>query len=123
MDDTQINNGERIADEVTQLLTEHRALNPVKLDLRRFNIWTDFFVVAGVTSTAHLDGLKRHLEEWAVENRVAFRRGNRRDKSGKIAANTKDTNLLWEIVDMGNVVVHLMSNDAREFYVLENLWF
>jgi ribosome-associated protein len=118
MDDTQINNWERIADGVTALLAEHRAVDPVKLDLRRFNIWTDFFVVASVTSAAHLEGLKRHLEEWAAENRAALRRESRRGKAGKGG----DTNLLWEIIDMGNVVVHLMSKDAREFYALENLW-
>jgi ribosome-associated protein len=119
MDDTQINNWEKIADDITQLLAEHKAIDPARLDLRRFNIWTDFFVVASVTSTAHLDGLKRHLEEWAVENRVALRRGSRRNKTVK---GTGDTNLLWEIIDMGNIVVHLMSKDAREFYALENLW-
>ncbi|MDR1095806.1 MAG: ribosome silencing factor [Spirochaetaceae bacterium] len=119
MDDTQINNGERIADGVTALLAEHRAVDPVKLDLRRFNIWTDFFVVATVTSAAHLEGLKRHLEEWAADNRAALRRESRRRTSGK---GTVDTNILWEIIDMGNVIVHLMSKDAREFYALENLW-
>jgi ribosome-associated protein len=117
MDDTQINDGERIAGSVAALLAEHRADNPVTLDLRRFHIWTDFFVVASVTSTAHLDGLKRHLEEWALENRAELRRRSR-DKFGK----SGDTSLLWEVIDMGNVVVHLMSKDAREFYALENLW-
>jgi ribosome-associated protein len=119
MDDMQTNNWERIADDITRLLDEHRALNPVRLDLRRFNIWTDFFVVASVTSTAHLDGLKRHLEEWAVENHVTLRRRRRNDRAGK---GTGETNLLWEVIDMGNVVVHLMSKDAREFYALESLW-
>jgi ribosome-associated protein len=116
MDDMQINNDERIADDITRLLGEHRALDPVRLDLRRFNIWTDFFVVASVTSTAHLAGLKRHLEEWAVENHIPL---HRRRRNGKGAG---ETNLLWEVIDMGNVVVHLMSKDAREFYALESLW-
>jgi ribosome-associated protein len=117
MDDMQINNWEKIADDITLLLAEHKALQPVKIDLRRFNIWTDFFVVAGVTSAAHLDGLKRHIEEWAVENQVALRNRSRRDRAEKGAGD-----LLWDVVDMGNVVVHLMSKDAREFYELEKLW-
>jgi ribosome-associated protein len=117
MDDMLINDWEKIADDLTRLLAEHKALQPVRLDLRRFNIWTDFFVVAGVTSTAHLHGLKRHIEEWAVENRVALRNRGRRDRSEKGAGD-----LLWDVTDMGNVVVHLMSNEAREFYALEQLW-
>jgi ribosome-associated protein len=119
MDDMQINDWEKIADNITQLLTEHRAVDPIKLDLRQFNIWTDFFVVADVTSTAHLDGLKRHLEEWAHDNHVTLRR---RSRNGQSVKGATDTNLLWEVIDMGNVVVHLMSKEARAFYALESLW-
>jgi ribosome-associated protein len=123
MDDTLITDWEKIADDVTHLLAEHKAIDPITLDLRRFSLWTDFFVVASVTSAAHLDGLKRHLEEWADDNRVAFRRGSRRGvgrrSSGVVSG---ETNLLWDIVDMGNVVIHLMSKEVREFYELEKLW-
>ena len=122
--DTSIGDWEKIAGGITNLLAEHKAVDPVTLDLRRFNLWTDFFVVAGVTSAAHLDGLKRHLEEWADENRVAFRRGSRHggSRGPSPGAAPGDPNLLWDILDMGNVVVHLMSKEAREFYELEKLW-
>ena len=28
----------------------------------------------------------------------------------------------WLLVDAGDVIVHLMSSDARDFYDLESLW-
>ncbi|MDR0639319.1 MAG: ribosome silencing factor [Spirochaetaceae bacterium] len=123
MDDMLINDWEKVAGGITNLLAEHKAVDPVTLDLSRFNLWTDFFVVAGVTSAAHLDGLKRHLEEWADENHIAFRRGSRRGIGrGSSVVAPGEPALLWDILDMGNVVVHLMSKEAREFYELEKLW-
>ncbi len=28
----------------------------------------------------------------------------------------------WEVVDLGDIVVHLFSTDQREYYQLEQLW-
>lgn len=28
----------------------------------------------------------------------------------------------WIVMDMGNIVVHVMSEEQREFYQLEELW-
>jgi ribosome-associated protein len=30
--------------------------------------------------------------------------------------------LEWDLTDMGSIVVHLMSQQARDFYELERLW-
>jgi ribosome-associated protein len=127
MDDTRVNEWETRAVETTALLAEHKAVEPVMLDLRPFSLWTDFFVVAGVTSAAHLDGLRRHIEEWAkgegltvrkpVKTRAGLGGVSQTGMTGESGAS-----FLWEILDMGNLVVHLMSKEARAFYDLERLW-
>jgi ribosome-associated protein len=116
---------------------EHKAEETCVLDLRSFSIWTDFFGLATAQSAAHLDGLKRHVGDWAALHRedlprpekVGARRPRGDTKSrGLYHVGTTDSSVpegdaaLWEIIDLGGVVVHLMSREAREFYDLEKLW-
>ncbi|MDR1507974.1 MAG: ribosome silencing factor [Treponema sp.] len=95
------------------LLDEHRAGEVTALDLRELHSWTDYFIIATVTSGAHRDGLLRHVKDFAGERGISMR------GSGKTSSGTDD---LWSLVDLGTVVVHLMSPSSRSFYELERLW-
>ncbi|MDR2842622.1 MAG: ribosome silencing factor [Spirochaetaceae bacterium] len=94
------------------LLKEHNGINVVLLDLRQLAMWTDFFIIATVTSNAHLGGLERHIKTFAQENKLTI---NRLHKKAAVGDE-------WHLADLGNIVVHLMSEKARAFYELENLW-
>jgi ribosome-associated protein len=94
------------------LLEEHKAGDVVALDLREIHSWTDYFIIATVTSGAHRDGLVRHIKDFAGERGFAMRKGP--GKSGPDDG--------WSLVDLGTVVIHLMSSSSRSFYELEQLW-
>jgi ribosome-associated protein len=96
------------------LLSDHRALDVAVLDLRGCNSWTDFFVIATVTSLSHLEGLERHIKEFCRAQDLEILR-----RSPRPAQAVEDD---WRLTDLGNVVVHLMSDRARNFYELERLW-
>jgi ribosome-associated protein len=96
------------------LLEEHRAGDVVALDLRELHSWTDYFIIATVTSGAHRDGLLRHIKDFAGERDLAMRKG-----PGKPGRALNDG---WSLVDLGTVVIHLMSSSSRSFYELEQLW-
>jgi ribosome-associated protein len=102
-----------IARALGVLLYEHKGTDVIVLDLREMNAWTDFFVISTVSSNAHLDGLERHIKEFCHEQAVEILR-----KSRKPA--TQDDE--WRLLDMGAIVVHLMSAKARSFYELERLY-
>jgi ribosome-associated protein len=94
------------------LLEEHRAIDVTGLDLRQLQMWTDFFIVATVSSGAHREGLLRHIKEFAAGNGLQmFRQPGRHDPNDG-----------WSLVDMGTLVIHLMSPASRSFYELEQLW-
>jgi ribosome-associated protein len=97
-----------------ELLREARGLDVVALDLRELNAWTDFFVIATVSSGAHRSGLERHIKEFAREKGFEVLRRSRRPSGG-----VEDE---WSLIDLGDIVVHLMTEKARLFYELERLW-
>ncbi|MDR0402272.1 MAG: ribosome silencing factor [Treponema sp.] len=94
------------------LLEEHKAGDVAALDLRELHSWTDYFIIATVTSGAHRDGLLRRVKDFAGEKGLVMRGG-----PGKPAPNDG-----WSLADLGTVVVHLMSPSSRSFYELEQLW-
>jgi ribosome-associated protein len=96
------------------LLKDHKAIDMVVLDLRGLNAFTDFFVIGTVTSYTHLQGLERRIKEFSVENNLEILRKSRS------AHSVSDSE--WRLIDMGTIVVHLMTEKARSFYELERLW-
>ncbi|MDR2185229.1 MAG: ribosome silencing factor [Treponema sp.] len=104
--------GEELAAELGRLLQDHRGGNVIVLDLRELNSWTDFFVIATVSSNTHLQGLYRQVKAFAREKQVEMLHQHRRPPA-------EDE---WNLVDLGTVVVHLMTAKSRSFYELERLW-
>jgi ribosome-associated protein len=102
-----------VAEAVGSLLREHKGGDVAVLDLREMNVWTDFFVIATVTSNAHLQGMERHLKEFCKEQNLEILRRSRKPDS---------ENDEWCLIDLGTTVVHLMSGRARAFYELERLY-
>ncbi len=104
----------RIEDEavaLAHLLEEHKGRDAMALDLRGLNSWTDFFVIATATSSTHLKGLMRHVKERVRELGIEVLHGH---------SSVEDDE--WSFMDLGDVVVHVMSESARSFYELERLW-
>jgi ribosome-associated protein len=97
---------------ISELLKEHRGGDVVILDVRRMIDWTDYFIVATGTSSAHLDGLERGIKEFCGEKKIDILRKSRRT----------DAEDEWRLIDLGEAVIHLFSKQARDFYELERLW-
>ncbi|AFV75337.1 MULTISPECIES: ribosome silencing factor [Thermus] len=98
-----------LVQQVKDLLLEKKAENVVALDLRAVSQSLDYFVLATATSTPHLQALERHLVEKLEEEHLRPRP-------------TEGQSPRWVVLDYGEVVVHLMTREAREFYDLEGFW-
>jgi ribosome-associated protein len=100
------------AKELGKLLDEHRGVKVMVLDMRPLDFWTDFFVIATATSNTHLMGLERHVKDFAIERGLEILHRSRKPEK----------NDDWCLLDLGGIVIHLMSADVRSFFELERLW-
>ena len=112
MEDTLRADDKTAALELAALIREHRGEDVIVMDLREIKTWTDFFVLATVSSNTHLQGLQRHIKDYPREKGIPILRGHR-----KTGGDDE-----WNLTDLGNIVVHLMSANSRSFYELERLW-
>ncbi|MHB9293876.1 putative ribosome-associated protein [Hollandina sp. SP2] len=103
--------------ELGTLLRDYRGGNVLVMDLRKLNGWTDFFVIATVTSATQLQGLEQHIKEFSQEKGIDILRRSPRP-SAPLIASTEE----WRIIDLGVIVIHLMTAQTRAFYELERLW-
>ena len=100
----------QLKETILNSLEDIKAVNPVAIDVKNISSLTDFMVIASGTSNSHLAAMSERVLEGLKENNV----------SGiKIEGQGGDE---WLLVDAGDVIIHLMSSDAREFYDLESLW-
>ena len=104
---TQVNNLKNIA---LQALENLKADNISDIDVRNMTSVTDFMLIASGTSTRHVKSLADSVV-MACKQTGIKPLGIEGEREGE-----------WVLVDLGDVVVHVMLPSAREFYALEKLW-
>ena len=102
--------GRAVLGAAVHALSERKAEDLVILDLRGRVPFADFFVICHGTS----DRQVRSLAE-AVEGEVRERTGSRPRREGELGAE-------WVLLDYGDLLVHVFSESAREYYRLDRLW-
>ena len=99
-----------LAKTTAGILDEKKAagLNVIKIE--EISSLADFFVIASGTSSTHVRALADELEEKLKQQGVA---------PARIEGYRSDS---WILLDYSQVVVHIFTPDAREFYDLDRLW-
>ena len=95
---------------VQDVLDERKGQHIVTLDVRNKTSFTDYMVVVTGTSHRHLKALCDYVAEKCRENNIVPL-----GIEGGVGVD-------WILLDLGDVIVHAMTAQAREFYQLEKLW-
>jgi ribosome-associated protein len=89
---------------------EKKAEHLVILDVRKTTTITDYLIIMTATSPPHIQALIEEIEKAFIDTSVrALRREGRRDS-------------LWQVIDFGGIIVHVMHHEIRHFYGLDKLW-
>lgn len=94
---------------IVDALDDKRAVDIAVLDLREASDSLDWFVIASGESAPQLKAMEDSVRE-------------RMKIAGVLPRGVEGPSNRWVLLDYGNVVVHVMSTDARDFYDLEGLW-
>ncbi|MCX7098109.1 MAG: ribosome silencing factor [Methylococcales bacterium] len=95
---------------VQEVLDERKGQQIITLDVRDKTSFTDYMVVVTGTSDRHLKALCDYVVEKVKEQ--GFRPLG---IEGDLGSD-------WVLLDLGDVIVHAMTIQARDFYQLEKLW-
>ncbi|MGM0521335.1 MAG: ribosome silencing factor [Pseudomonadota bacterium] len=93
-----------------EALEELKARDITQLDVAKLTDVTDLMVIASGTSTRHVSALAQNIVEKAKAEGLQPR--------GVEGGNNAD----WVLVDLGDIIVHIMLPEARALYDLERLW-
>lgn len=91
-------------------LEDLKGRNIVSLDVEKISDFTDIMIFCSGTSSRHVKSLANNVVVEAKANNVTPLGVEGTDQGE------------WVLVDLGDIVVHIMQPNIREFYQLEQLW-
>ena len=97
--------------EIVSILDSKKAENISALDVRGLTSLADYFVIATATSDTHAKALADYVEEeikrqyGELPHHIEGKEWNR-----------------WIVLDYGDVIVHIMLPDVRDYYGIDWLW-
>ncbi len=102
---------EELRDLAVTALDDVKGIDIVDLDVRSLTSITDYMVICTGRSTRHVKALAEAVAAKAKEM-----------KATSVVRMEGERESEWILVDLGDVVVHVMLAATRAFYSLEDLW-
>jgi len=101
---------EQMQEIVISVLDDMQAEDIVALDVRALTSITDSMIFCSGRSSRHVKSVASKLVTTMKEHKIL--------PLGTEGANEGE----WVLVDLGDVVVHIMQPETRELYDIEKLW-
>lgn len=90
-------------------LNEKKGLNITAIKIGELSIIADYMLLVTATSSTHVRALAEEAEK-------------KLDEAGVTAHHVEGKATGWILLDYNDVIIHVFSTEAREFYNLDKLW-
>jgi len=101
---------QEIIDLIIKALEDRKAQSISVIDVMGKTSVTDTLIIASGTSSRQVASIAEYVVEQARKNNM--------EPIGVEGQQASE----WVLVDLGDVIVHVMKKETREFYQLEKLW-
>ena len=101
---------EKLKKLVIDALEDVKAQDILVMDVREITSITDYMIIASGTSSRQVKALAQNVAEESKKNGV------------KLIGTEGEEKAEWVLVDLGDIIVHIMQPATRDFYQLEKLW-
>ncbi len=98
------------AKETAKILSEKKGLDIKVIEISDVSVIADYMVIATGNSSTHVKALADEVEEQLDDMGVSV---------SHIEGYRSNS---WILLDYIDIIVHVFSNEAREYYDLERLW-
>ncbi|MHB8125915.1 MAG: ribosome silencing factor [Desulfitobacteriaceae bacterium] len=92
------------------LAEEKKGINIILLNLKGISLVTDYFMLVTGNSVTQVKAITNHFEEKLPAQGIPVLRVEGLPEA------------TWVLIDCGDLVVHVMTPETREFYNIERLW-
>ncbi len=100
----------KLLDIIMTAAEDKKAINPVVLDVTRSGAFADYMVIISGDSSPQLKAISKEIELKVKKFGI----------KGIVWEGDYESG--WLIFDLGSILVHVMSDEERAFYNLEELW-
>ena len=98
------------ANLIAQAACDKKAADIIILDMRRPSLFCDYFVIVSGTSSRHVRAISDNIEEKTRQKGI---------RTLHVEGYGEGS---WVLLDYGDIVAHVFTQEVREFYDLERLW-
>ena len=99
-----------IKKHVISALEDIKAFDIVSLDVKKLTSISDFMIIASASSTRQTKALSRNIKD----KMSAF--------GVEVVGVEGETEGEWVLVDLGDIIIHIMTPTTRAYFNLEELW-